>query len=125
MLRVIEGWSITHPFPWKKQPHAERPTDLISIAPVARIGDGEIDRGLAVVHLAGGTAPLATDTDALVTLFRNAHAVKDKRRGGSGSRLWRVRAKVLFDGLVFPRTLANKPLQFLLFDIDHACDTCY
>ena len=80
---------------------------------------------VAVIHLSGGTAPLATDTDAFVTLFRNAHAVENERRGGSGSRLWRVRAKVLLDVLVVPRALANEPLQFFLFDIDNACDACY
>jgi len=69
----------------KKQPHTGRPTDLIGIASVARIREGEIDRSLAVIHLAGGTAPLATDVDAFVAPFRNTHTIKDERRGGSHS----------------------------------------
>jgi long-subunit acyl-CoA synthetase (AMP-forming) len=65
MMIVVLGIGSTSPPFREVQTHPERPGELVSILPLARIGERAVNRDLTGVNLAGHATPSTNDATDL------------------------------------------------------------
>jgi len=124
LLALVSGLVLASPLFGERESRAKWPGALIGVAISAWPGKRTVGGYLAVVDGCHGSTPLGPDTDAVMALLGNAHAVDDDRCGRSVDGVWNGRPQLVVDRCGLPGILSNEPFETFLISTNAGGQSC-